>query len=107
MTVRDLDCAFKLFRREVVDRLQMTSHGATINAEILAQCFRSKLRMCEMPVNHYPRYAGAPTGAALKVIIKAFRELPRMLKYRFAPMATADNASQPVSAPEFATALAR
>jgi hypothetical protein len=83
--VRDLDCAFKLFRRDVVDRLQLTASGAGINAEILVQCVRGGLRIAEVPVAHYPRAQGAPTGAALRVILKAFRELPRLLKYRRGP----------------------
>jgi glycosyltransferase involved in cell wall biosynthesis len=81
--VKDLDCAFKVFRREVLDQLHLTSAGATINAEILAQCFRRGVRIREIPVTHWPRCAGQPTGAALKVIWKAFRELPRMWKYRY------------------------
>jgi hypothetical protein len=82
--VRDLDCAFKMFRREVVERLRLTATGAAINAEIMVQVLRGGARVCEVPVTHYPRYAGAPTGAAVKVIARAFRELPRLLKYRFA-----------------------
>jgi hypothetical protein len=82
--VRDLDCAFKLFRRELVDRLSLTSTGAAINAEILAQCVRARLKIAETPVTHYPRYHGAPTGAALRVIVRAFQELPRLWKYRTA-----------------------
>ena len=61
--VRDLDCAFKLFRREVVERLQLTATGACINAEMLAQCVHAGLTFHEVPVTHYPRYHGAPTGA--------------------------------------------
>lgn len=80
--VRDLDCAFKLFRREVVDCLELTSTGAAINAEILSQCVRGGLKICETPVMHYPRFRGAPTGAALRVILRAFRELPRLYRQR-------------------------
>ncbi len=80
--VKDLDCAFKLFRRKIVARLRLKSTGAAINAEMLVQCVRGGVKLCEVPVNHYPRYAGAPTGAALKVILRAFRELPRLWKYR-------------------------
>jgi hypothetical protein len=80
--VRDLDCAFKLFRRELVERLHLTSSGAAINAEILVQCFRGGVRLCELPVAHYPRCHGAPTGAAFRVILRAFRELPQLWKYR-------------------------
>lgn len=80
--MRDLDCAFKLFRRELVDRLQMTSTGACINAEIMAQCVHSGLRFNEVPVSHYPRHTGAATGARLRVIARAFGELPSLRKYR-------------------------
>jgi hypothetical protein len=80
--IRDLDCAFKLFRREVVDALQLTARGAGINAEIMAQCVHAGLRVEETPVTHYPRYYGAPTGAAFRVIARAFRELPGLWKYR-------------------------
>lgn len=82
--VRDLDCAFKLFRRDVLDKLQLTATGAAINAEIMVQCGRLGVRMCEMPVTHWPRSHGAPTGAAWRVILKAFKELPRLWKYRSA-----------------------
>ena len=81
VNVRDLDCAFKLFRREILDRLQLTATGACINAEIMVQCVKADLRMSEIPVMHYPRHHGAPTGAALKVIARAFRELPKLRKY--------------------------
>jgi glycosyltransferase involved in cell wall biosynthesis len=83
--VRDLDCAFKLFRREVLEEIEMTSNGAAINAQILAQVFQKRLRIREVPVGHYPRYHGAPTGARFKVILKAFRELPQLWKYRSRP----------------------
>jgi Glycosyl transferase family 2 len=82
--VRDLDCAFKLFRRDVVERLELTSTGAAINAEIMTQCTGAGCRILELPVCHYPRYHGSPTGGALSVIAKAFRELPRLRKYRTA-----------------------
>ena len=66
--VQDLDCAFKLFRREVVERLCLTATGACISAEIMVQCTRAGLRIGEVPVTHYPRYQGVPSGAAIKVI---------------------------------------
>jgi hypothetical protein len=98
--IRDLDCAFKLFRREVVDGLQLTATGAGINAEIMAQCTRAGLRIRETPVTHYPRYHGAPTGAALRVILRAFRELPRLWKYRYTSIALSAAASTVASEPE-------
>ena len=83
--VRDLDCAFKLFRRDVIDQLHLSASGAAINVEILVQCVRAGLRIAEVPVAHYPRCQGSPTGAAIRVILRAFRELPQLWKYRIPP----------------------
>jgi Glycosyl transferase family 2 len=80
--IRDLDCAFKIFPRQVVDRLRLSSEGACISAEIMAQCVRGGVSIGEVPVNHYPRSAGKATGANLKVVAKAFRELPVVWQYR-------------------------
>jgi hypothetical protein len=82
LKVRDLDCAFKLFPRWVVDCLQLNSEGACISAEIMAQCMRGGVSITEVPVNHYPRSAGKATGANIKVVLKAFRELPIVWQYR-------------------------
>lgn len=74
--VRDLDCAFKLFRREVIERLQLTATGACINAELMCQCQRAGFSFGEVAVEHHPRKAGRSTGSSLAVIARAFRELP-------------------------------
>lgn len=80
--VRDLDCAFKLFPRWVVDCLKLTAEGACISVEILTQCQRGGLSITEVPVNHFPRSTGKATGANLGVVFKAFRELPIVWQYR-------------------------
>jgi 1,2-diacylglycerol 3-alpha-glucosyltransferase len=97
VSVRDLDCAFKLFRRETVQALSLTSRGACISAEILVQCVRNRKRFAEVPVDHYPRSHGAPTGAALKVIARAFRELPHLMKYRWSRRWRPPQAGQPIA----------
>jgi glycosyltransferase involved in cell wall biosynthesis len=74
---RDIDCGFKLFRREVLDRVQIESNGAMIDTEFLAGAKARGLRIAEVPVTHLPRTAGEPTGANLRVIVKAFRDLLR------------------------------
>lgn len=85
LRVKDLDCAFKLFPRWVVDELQFNSEGACISAEILTQCIRGGISICEVPVNHYPRAAGKATGANIGVVVKAFKELPIVWQYRRMP----------------------
>ncbi len=75
LRVRDIDCAFKLFRREVLEGMPMRSDGAFLSTELLVRAQARGNRICQLPVRHYPRKAGAPTGARLGVIAKAFREL--------------------------------
>jgi glycosyltransferase involved in cell wall biosynthesis len=76
--VRDIDCAFKLFRREVFDGLELESIGAMVNTELMVKLGRSGYRVVEIGVSHYPRTAGTPQGAHLRVIGRAFLELSRM-----------------------------
>gem|GEM_PF-420925 len=76
--VRDIDCAFKIFQRSVFDRVQIRSVGAMVNTEILAQANSFGMSIHEVKVSHYPRRAGKPSGANLRVIAKAFKELFRL-----------------------------
>ena len=76
--VRDIDCAFKLFRRDVFDRVQIRSVGAMVNTEILAQAISFGMQIHEVRVSHFPRRYGKPSGANIRVIVKAFRELIRL-----------------------------
>lgn len=73
---RDIDCAFKVFHKNVLKKMpELESDGAMISAEFLMKAHRSKCRIKEVPVNHFLRRAGKPTGANIGVIIKAFKEL--------------------------------
>lgn len=72
---RDIDCAFKLFRRDVLDRVPLTSMGAMIDTELLVGARKRGLRVREVAVSHFPRQAGRQTGARVDVIVKAFRDL--------------------------------
>lgn len=75
MKIRDIDCAFKLYRREIFDSMELSSTGALIDTEVLARAVRQGCTIIQRGVHHYPRRAGAQTGADLKVIFRAFREL--------------------------------
>jgi glycosyltransferase involved in cell wall biosynthesis len=76
-TVRDVDCAFKLFRREIVQTLgpSIASRGATFSIEWLVRAKRAGYHFVELPVSHRPRVAGSQTGAKIHVVVRAFREL--------------------------------
>ena len=76
--VRDIDCAFKLFRREALVDLDIQSRGAMINTEIMVKLARAGRSVVEVGVTHLPRTAGEPSGANLRVVTRAFREVYRM-----------------------------
>src|ERR1700704_5810106 len=56
-TARDVDCAFKLFRRGVWESLTVYARGATFSAEFLIKARRLGFRVQERPVGHFPRTA--------------------------------------------------
>lgn len=76
--LRDIDCAFKIYPKTFIDRIEMHSTGALIDTEMLAKARNMRLKIAQMGVHHYPRTAGQQTGANLKVILRAFRELFRL-----------------------------
>jgi glycosyltransferase involved in cell wall biosynthesis len=73
--VRDIDCAFKLFRREVFDDISLEAMGAMVSTELMVRLARSGKRVVEVGVTHYPRTAGKARGADPRVILRAVSEL--------------------------------
>jgi glycosyltransferase involved in cell wall biosynthesis len=74
---RDIDCGFKLFKRELLEHVHIESNGAMIDTEFLAGARARGYQIADVPVTHLPRTAGHPTGANVKVILRAFRDLIR------------------------------
>lgn len=77
-TARDVDCAFKLFKRRIIDTIKVESGGAMFSAEFLVRTKQAGFIIVEEPVSHYPRRAGSQTGARLHVILRAFKELVKL-----------------------------
>jgi len=72
---RDIDCAFKLFKRDILKKIKLESNGAMVSTEFLAGARARGYKISEVPVTHLSRIAGTPTGANIKVIMKAFKDL--------------------------------
>jgi glycosyltransferase involved in cell wall biosynthesis len=77
INVRDVDCAFKLFRREVFDKVTIESKKFFVDAEVLAKAKYYGFRMVEVGVRHYPRQAGRSTVRPSH-IISTLREVANM-----------------------------
>lgn len=91
--MRDLDCAFKIFRGDQLRTLKLTTSGALINAEMQAKLRRQGATLQQVGVPHYPRVAGTATGGSLKVILRAMKEtiVLWVRMHRYQPPATSDN----------------
>lgn len=80
LPVRDVDCAFKLFKRRVFDTVHVEAEGAMISTEMLARAVRAGFRVTEVGVHHFERRHGTPTGANPLVIARAFYELFKLYR---------------------------
>lgn len=76
--VKDVDCAFKFMRGNLVRNLELTSEKHLLNTEILYHARRKGWRVGEVGVRHFPRRAGAQTGGDLRLIIKSVWEYWRL-----------------------------
>jgi len=75
---RDVDCGFKLFRRDVFARVPLTrvrSNGAFFSPELLITLARAGVRIRQVAVRHFPRTKHEPKGAPPRVILRAIRDL--------------------------------
>lgn len=75
LRVRDIDCAMKLFRREVFDGLPLTADSPFLSAEMLIKLRARGEKLAQVGVNHYPRVAGTNTGASFRKILRTFRDI--------------------------------
>jgi hypothetical protein len=75
LNVRDVDCAFKLYRARFFDKVELKSDGALIDAEVLIKLKKAGAKIAQAGVHHYPRLVGEQTGSKLKVILRTAREI--------------------------------
>jgi glycosyltransferase involved in cell wall biosynthesis len=73
--ITDIDCGFKLFKRELLEGMELRANGAMISTELMARLAGRGAKIKEVGVHHLPRMAGEQSGANFKVIMRAFREL--------------------------------
>lgn len=75
LRVRDIDCAFKVFRRHVLEAIPISSVGAFVNTEILVRARQAGFRIHQVPVSHRRRRFGRQSGARPRVVARALFEL--------------------------------
>ncbi len=75
LKIKDIDCAFKIFRTDYFRRVKLEARGALLLTEVVYKFVRAGYSYTEVPVQHLPREGGNPTGAKPGVILRAFKEL--------------------------------
>jgi len=85
LPVHDVDCAFKLVRRDLARDLNLRSDGAMISTELIVKALARGARLEELGVSHRPRMHGEQSGASPRVVVRAFVELERLRRALRAP----------------------
>ena len=81
LRLKDIDGAFKIYPKTFIDAIELRSTGALIDTEMLAKARNLGLKIGQRGVHHYPRTAGQQTGANLRVILRAFKELFKLYRH--------------------------
>jgi glycosyltransferase involved in cell wall biosynthesis len=58
LPIRDVDCDFRLMRREAIQSVMLTSASGVVCTEMVYKLHASGYRFTETPVNHYSRLHG-------------------------------------------------
>lgn len=75
LNLKDVDCGFKLFKKEVVDTIgPLITSSAITETEFMVKAKRAGFTIKEVGVTHHARPEGIQTGAKVKVILRAFTE---------------------------------
>ncbi|MBX9695638.1 MAG: glycosyltransferase family 2 protein [Cyanobacteria bacterium] len=70
--------SIKLFKREILDRIQLRSQSPFVDAELCIRAERAGFRVVEIPIEHLPRLTQGASGGKFSVIWETFSDLVKM-----------------------------
>jgi len=88
LKVKDVDCAFEMYKKEIFDKIKINCITGLTNAEILIKAQRNGEKIKLIPVTHYPRKYGRSVFATaslvkfevIKHILEEMKKLKQELK---------------------------
>ena len=72
---RDINFAFKVCRRRVLDHVELRSEGSFIDAELIIRSTRMGFQLLQFGVDYFPRTRGTSTLSSPKIITTIVREM--------------------------------
>ena len=78
--IRDANCSMKIYKRHVLEHMDIRSTSAFIDGEMLIRARRAGYTIAQFPVHHLPRLQGTASGSKPTVIAGTIRD---MLLFRF------------------------
>ena len=76
--IRDVDCDFRLMRREILQRAELISTSGTICVELVRKLEMSGCQVREVGVHHYPRLHGRSQFFRLRSLLQTLYQLFRL-----------------------------
>ncbi|MEK7404162.1 MAG: glycosyltransferase family 2 protein [Acidobacteriota bacterium] len=76
--IRDIDCDYRVIRRDLLQNLDLTSTSGTICVELVRKLELSGCGVAEVGVHHYPRLHGRSQFFRLRSLLSTLAQLSRL-----------------------------
>lgn len=90
---KDINCGFKLFHKRFLETEGINSHAGAFYTHVYINARAKRARIKEVPIEHFTRNGGKPTGANIKVVGTAMIDFVQLIfrKKRQKAYETCDN----------------
>ena len=78
LRLRDMNFAFKLVRRSILEHIDLASEGSFIDVELLARAQKLGFTIVQFGVDYFPRTRGISTLSSNSVIMTMLREMSQL-----------------------------